>query len=329
MVSRVEGVRVFREPLEIYGVDPRPCGVEGCLTVYIIEYEKGKALVVDPGPSSSIDRVKDALEKLELTPTMVLLTHIHLDHGGGVGDLVRCYRDLKVLVHPRGVKHLRDPSRLWKASVEVLGDIALGYGEPVPVPDTNLVASSDGQVLELGRLKIKVLFTPGHASHHQCFIEEKTRLLFSGDAAGMFLEKLQAYIPATPPPFDYDLYMDSLNKLKRELPHYIAFPHNTIKMINELLDKHETQVRLWMSIIYEHVRKNNLNNNDIIKAIAKQDENARKALESGVKLFSDACIGSIIGMIKYAEKRAREKHREREGCLRQTSSHDAGQEDNN
>ncbi len=325
MVSRVVGVRVFREPFRIYGVDPCPCGVEGYLTVYIIEYEKGKALVVDPGPSSSVGRVKDALEKLELTPAMVFLTHIHLDHAGGVGDLVRCYRDLKVLVHPRGVKHLRDPSRLWESSVKVLGDIALGYGEPVPVPDNNLVASSDGQVLSLGDLRIKVSFTPGHASHHQCFVEEKTKLLFSGDAAGMFLEKLQAYIPATPPPFDYMLYIESLNKLKRELPRYIAFPHNTIKAIDGLLDKHEAQVRLWMSIISEHVRRGILEAESIIKAIAEQDENARKVLESGVKLFSDACIGSIVGMIKYAEKgKEGKKHREREGCLRQTSSHDAG-----
>lgn len=169
----------------------------------------GRRVVVDPGPASTIPLLNGALERLTEDVDLVLLTHIHLDHAGGVGAFCRRWPHAGVLAHPRAFAHLRRPDRLWSASVRTLGNVALAYGEPEPLTAPLLSEDPDGL--------IEVLSTPGHAPHH---VALRTRpreggpLFFIGEAAGLTLPSGDGALwlrPTTPPRFDAAAALSSLD----------------------------------------------------------------------------------------------------------------------
>src|SRR5439155_13765309 len=125
-------------------------------------------LIVDPGPSSCMDTLVAGLEE---EPRALLLTHIHLDHAGASGALVRRFPGLTVYVHERGAPHLIDPSKLMKSAAQLYGDdMDRLWGEMVPVPEQNIRALSGGETVE----ELQVEYTPGHASHHVTYFDEDT-----------------------------------------------------------------------------------------------------------------------------------------------------------
>ena len=171
----------------------------------------GRTCLVDPGPRATIPALEAALESLGVDRIdAILLTHIHLDHGGGVGTLIRSFPEAEVLCHPKASKHLADPGRLWQGSLEVLGSVARMYGEPEPVPAERLRFEP---TLERGDLSIEVLETPGHAANHLCFLLGET--LFAGEVAGLF-QPMDSGIymrPATAPPFRHEITLASLDRV--------------------------------------------------------------------------------------------------------------------
>ncbi|HID38563.1 MAG TPA: MBL fold metallo-hydrolase [Calditrichaeota bacterium] len=143
----------------------------------------GKTIIVDPGPASSIPVVLEALRLLNIkTLDLILLTHIHLDHAGGTGYLVEQFPKTPVCCHPIGIPHLIDPQKLWDGSLNVLGEIAETYGAPKPVPANILFYIEENQD---NPCNIKIFETPGHASHHVCYLVDE--LLFAGEVAGVML----------------------------------------------------------------------------------------------------------------------------------------------
>ncbi|MDX6675759.1 MAG: hypothetical protein QOH11_3177, partial [Solirubrobacteraceae bacterium] len=139
-------------------------------------------VLVDPGPEPCIDTLLEALGGE--VPRALLLTHIHLDHAGAAGALVRQWPDLEVHVHERGAPHLVDPGKLVASATRLYGDeMERRWGEIVPVPRENLrVLSGDGSEVVHG---FRVAYTPGHASHHVCYLHENSGWAFVGDAAGV------------------------------------------------------------------------------------------------------------------------------------------------
>ena len=126
-----------------------------------------RALIIDPGPSAAVTTLLESLRELGINKIEhILLTHIHLDHAGGCGDLVRSYPDAEIVCHPWAVSHLADPEMLWQGSLEVLGDLARSYGQPSPIDKKRIRPDSD--VVWNGSPIIS-LETPGHAVHHLCF----------------------------------------------------------------------------------------------------------------------------------------------------------------
>ncbi len=183
----------------------------------------GETLVVDPGPASTIDhligRLRDeGVERLD----RIVLTHIHLDHGGGAGHLAAAFPEARVVCHAPSAKHLIDPARLWEGSLKVLGENATLFGEPLPV-----AADRIDKPASLETLGIRTIPTPGHAPHHLSFLHGD--LLFAGEAAGMTCPGTSSpYMrPATPPRFFLDVAEGSLDRLLAldPAPSRAAFAH--------------------------------------------------------------------------------------------------------
>ncbi len=169
----------------------------------------GRRVVVDPGPASTIPLLLKELEALTDGVDLVLLTHIHLDHSGGIAEFCARYPRAAVLAHPRAFRHLREPRKLWDASVRTLGDIALMYGEPAPLGTGTPLWEEDDRGL------IEVFQTPGHAPHHLSFrvSTEGRPLFFIGEAAGMALPAQDGNLwlrPTTPPRFDAEAALNSM-----------------------------------------------------------------------------------------------------------------------
>jgi glyoxylase-like metal-dependent hydrolase (beta-lactamase superfamily II) len=175
-------------------------------------------LIVDPGPTTGLG----ALEGIE--PRGLLLTHIHLDHAGGTGFLVRRFPNLRVYVHERGAPHLVDPTRLLRSAGRLYGDrMETLWGEVAPVPEENIVALAGGETVE-GDFRVE--YTPGHASHHVCYLHEPSGDAFVGDVGGVRVQPTDHTIVPTPPPdIDIELWLRSIDTVEAWSPRRLALTH--------------------------------------------------------------------------------------------------------
>ncbi|GBD33301.1 MAG: MBL fold metallo-hydrolase [Gemmatimonadales bacterium] len=174
--------------------------------------------ILDPGPSASLATLLDKLAKAGISLSdirAVLLTHIHLDHAGATGTLVRKNPAIRVVVHQRGAPHLADPTKLLKSAARLYGDdLHSLWGEVLPVPESNLQVVAGGERLALGELALEVAYTPGHASHHVSYFDPKDGIAYVGDAAGIRISGRPFIFAPTPPPdIDLELWEETLRKL--------------------------------------------------------------------------------------------------------------------
>jgi glyoxylase-like metal-dependent hydrolase (beta-lactamase superfamily II) len=183
-------------------------------------WQVGEALV-DPGPESSLPTLLAALGGER--PRALLLTHIHLDHAAATGALVRRWPDLEVYVHERGAPHLIDPSKLLASAGRLYGDqMDRLWGEIVPVPEANVKPLAGGERV----LGMRVAYTPGHASHHVCYLHEGSGTAFVGDVAAVRLPGVNLIVPPTPPPdIDVETWEDSIGTVESWTPERLALTH--------------------------------------------------------------------------------------------------------
>jgi len=222
--------------------------------------EREWTLLVDPGPSSTMEALLAGMDQSGCPePDMILLTHIHMDHSGVAGYLSERFPQVPFLVSEKGIRHLAHPRKLWESSLATLGEKAMKYGPPKPVPVKNLRMEG----LEIPEF-LSIIETPGHASHHRSYLYRD--ILFCGEAGGVHLpwdesvfQGMNQYTdvsipylrPATPPPFDLAVTLDSLSRLM-ELKtssilcysHY-GFSDEPLRM----LASHRDQLLLWEKII--------------------------------------------------------------------------------
>jgi glyoxylase-like metal-dependent hydrolase (beta-lactamase superfamily II) len=178
-------------------------------------------LIVDPGPASCVETLLEHLGGR--TPRGLLLTHIHLDHSGAAGVLCRRFPDLRVYVHEVGAPHLIDPSKLLESAGRIYGDDMWDlWGEVAPVPEERVHRLEGGETVE----GFKVAYTPGHASHHVCFLHQDTRDAYVGDVAGVRIPPYEHTIaPTTPPDIDVEAWLDSLHTVAAWNPQSLCLTH--------------------------------------------------------------------------------------------------------
>lgn len=190
----------------------------------------GHHSLIDPGPSSTLATLRERLHEHGLSVAdldAILLTHIHLDHGGASGSLVREKPSLPVYVHQFGAPHMADPSKLIASAFRLWGDqLNILFGEMVPVPRDNLRVLAGGEMLELGSRNLDVVYTPGHASHHVTYIDQREGVAFVGDTTGVRIDNQPYILPATPPPdIDLDLWDNSFAEILARKPARLFLTH--------------------------------------------------------------------------------------------------------
>jgi hydroxyacylglutathione hydrolase len=221
--------------------------------------EAGRAALVDSGSNASLPRVLAALEAKGLAPEAVewlILTHVHLDHAGGAGSLMAHLPRARFAVHPRGARHMADPSRLLEGVRAVYGAEATRrlYGDVLPVPAQRIVETPDSTVLELAGRELLILDTPGHARHHLCIVDRKSGHVFAGDTFGLSYRELDVHgrqfvFPTTTPvQFDPPALHHSIDRLMSFRPEAIYVTHygqvrDTQRLaadLHRLIDAHAT-----------------------------------------------------------------------------------------
>ncbi len=209
-------------------------------------------LLVDAGPAASIPRLAAALSLLDVRRLdAILLTHIHIDHAGGAGDLCHIFPEAPVVCHPSAHRHLADPARLWEGSLQTLGDTARAYGPIRAVPADRLVDA--GSFRAFG---VEALMTPGHAVHHISF--RIGRWLFAGEAGGVFLDRGgRTYLrPATPPRFFLETSLESIDRLLTVDHEILCYGHfGFTRDGHRLLAAHRRQLLDWRDLIREELRR--------------------------------------------------------------------------
>jgi glyoxylase-like metal-dependent hydrolase (beta-lactamase superfamily II) len=225
-------------------------GWERVTAGYLIE---GSApVLIETGSQSSVPVLLAALEKIGVGPEElagVAITHIHLDHAGGVGDVARAFPSATVYVHEKGARHLADPTRLIKSAAQVYGPLLDSlYGRLDPTPAERLHVVADGEEIVVGPDRVLVAVdSPGHAKHHVGFHDSQSGVLFAGDAVGVKLPDGGVLRPATPPPdFDLNLALNSLQKFAARRPSAIALAHyGLLESPDELLAEADETLRQW------------------------------------------------------------------------------------
>lgn len=178
-------------------------------------------VLVDPGPESSLPTLLEALGGEQ--PRAVLLTHIHLDHAAATGAMVERWPDLEVYVHERGAPHLIDPAKLLNSAGRLYGDkLEYLWGRILPVPAENVTALAGGETV----LGMRVAYTPGHASHHVCYLHQESGTAFVGDVAACRIPPTGLVVPPTPPPdIDVERWEESIGIVESWDPQRLALTH--------------------------------------------------------------------------------------------------------
>ncbi len=182
--------------------------------------------LIETGPASVFPTVSAELEKRKIEPKHIVLTHIHLDHAGGIGHVADRFPDATIWVHTVGAPHIVDPSRLVASAQRLFGDgLETMWGVPIPVTEDRVKIIDEGTVIPLGDRELRVLYTPGHARHEVTLYDADSGAAFVGDTVGIcYGDDWQK--PATPPPeFDLDAALDSLTRLQKLKPQSICFTH--------------------------------------------------------------------------------------------------------
>jgi glyoxylase-like metal-dependent hydrolase (beta-lactamase superfamily II) len=180
-----------------------------------------EGFIVDPGPSTGLEAFLEGLDGEE--PRGLLLTHIHLDHAGASGTLARRFPELTVYVHEVGAPHLIDPSKLLKSAARLYGDdMERLWGDVEPVPEERLRVLSGGEAID----GFRVEYTPGHASHHVCYLHEASGEAFTGDVAGVRIPPSEYVVAPTPPPdVDVERWFESIEVVAGWQPTALCLTH--------------------------------------------------------------------------------------------------------
>ncbi len=246
--------------------------------------------LIETGPTTSVEPVTLALDRLGVGADAlahIVLTHIHLDHAGGVGRLSERFPRATVWVHDRGAKHLADPSRLVASAARVYGEREMRevFGPVDPVRSDRLRPMDDEAVISLGDRELDVLHTPGHASHHAALADARTGAVFSGDALGIHVPDLPVLRPATPPPeFDLGSYVDSIERIRARAASMVLFAHfGPLHDVDATCDLAIRRVRDWAGVVHDAMRETG----DPEELAARLESAALRDIETGAQATLD------------------------------------------
>jgi glyoxylase-like metal-dependent hydrolase (beta-lactamase superfamily II) len=236
---------------DVYQIDTMMAGYERITASFLIRADR--PCLVETGTAPSAPVIGEALAALGVGPAdlaAVAVTHIHLDHAGGAGDIARMFPTAEIVVHERGAPHLADPSRLMASARRVYGhELDTLFGALAPTPAERIRAVAETGEIDLGGgRRLAAHYTPGHAMHHLGFVDSGSGDLYVGDAAGVYIPDTGDLRPATPPPdFDLDTALQSLRTFAALGPSRLLFSHfGQVPAVEETLQRAADEIRVWV-----------------------------------------------------------------------------------
>jgi glyoxylase-like metal-dependent hydrolase (beta-lactamase superfamily II) len=292
----------------VFAIDLKPNGFSHFIASYVIKARK--TMIVESGPTVTVPNLLRGLSEIGVAAEdvdYVAVSHVHLDHAGGAATLLSHLPNARLIVHRRGVPHMIDPEKLWTQARLVLGKVAELYEKPVPVVEERLIAAEDDMTLDLGDgARLTVVETLGHASHHQSFYEHKSRGIFPGDAAGIYIPAFDVIVPTTPPPFHLETALQSIEKLKGLRPSVLYYTHfGPAKEAERKLQTYAEQLKLWAAVVAEKVTKGETALDELKAAIERRDPALAKVkdhLQTHPILGEGGMRLSVEGFVEYLKR---------------------------
>lgn len=207
-------------------IDTHMHGRPGITASFLVRGES--TALVESGPKTSAEAVLEGLAELGVDSLdWIVVTHIHLDHAGGAGTLLKHFPEARVAVHEIGAPHLADPAKLWSSASRIYGDaMETLWGGMDPIPPDRIHVLKDGDTIDLGGRSLTAIETPGHASHHHAYLDSDTGVVFSGDAVAVRLPEAGVIRPASPPPeFNVETACASIEKIRALQPSGVWMTH--------------------------------------------------------------------------------------------------------
>ncbi len=273
----------------------------------------GHRAVVDPGPESTLTTLRERLHARGLSVAQldsILLTHIHLDHAGASGSLVRENPRLAVYVHDLGAPHMIDPSRLLASAQRLWPDtLHQLFGETLPVPRENLRILEGGETLTLGTRKLEVAYTPGHASHHVSYFDAVEGVAFVGDTTGIRIDNGPYILPATPPPdISLETWDNSFATILKRRPSRLFLTHfgyadKPAEHIEDFRRRLHHWAELAAEILHSASTEAEAKNSFVARAQAEMQEQLGPD-EADHHAFTAGLDLSFLGLARYLRKRA-------------------------
>jgi glyoxylase-like metal-dependent hydrolase (beta-lactamase superfamily II) len=262
---------------DVYQIDTFMAGYSRITAGYLIRGDR--PCLVETGTAPSAPLVRDALAGLGVGPAdlaTVVVTHIHLDHAGGTGDIAGMFPGAEVVVHERGARHLADPSRLMASARGVWGDeLDQLFGTLAPTPAERIRTVDVTGTIDLGGgRRLDSHYAPGHARHHVALIDSVSGDLYVGDAAGIYIPDTGDLRPATPPPdFDLATALESLRTFAALQPARLLFSHyGPVDEVTETLDRSAEEINVWV----DETRRARRRGLDLDHAVAMVAERTRQ-----------------------------------------------------
>jgi glyoxylase-like metal-dependent hydrolase (beta-lactamase superfamily II) len=279
----------------------------------------GHRAIVDPGPESCLGTLSEQLAARELSVgdlEAILLTHIHLDHAGVTGSLVRENPKLAVYVHKNGAPHMIDPSKLLSSAGRLWGDdLPRLFGNTVPVPEGNLRILDGGETITLGSGQLEIAYTPGHASHHVSYFDRQAGVAFVGDTAGIRIENGPYILPATPPPdIDLEAWDFSFATILARQPQRLFLTHYGVADDPSAhIAQFRERLHRWAAMIEQALRTSR-DDAAAMQAFITESraemEQEIGAVEAAHHAFTAGLDLSFLGLARYLRKRAQGAQRE-------------------
>ena len=296
----------------IYMVDAQLCSIAKLGSVYLLNEEK--KVLVDSGPSSSASVVLDGIRQVGVRPediNYIIVSHIHLDHGGGAGVLLKHMPQAQVVVHHKGAKHLMAPAELLDSSIEALGaEIIAQQGEVVPIEPHRLKLVHDNDTIRLSEKQVlDFIDAPGHAPHELCIYERRNGGLFVGDALGLNLAGGRVLLQCHPPPsFNPQVCISTIERLKGLNATSVYFAHfGAANKVQETLQLAIDKLRSYHTLMAKAVEDNTLDKAaEAISAQIRAEIEPVKRLPSLYKFVDNVIVTPCIaGLLHYYRNRYR------------------------
>jgi glyoxylase-like metal-dependent hydrolase (beta-lactamase superfamily II) len=296
----------------ITGIDTRMVGRYLVTSAYLVDADE--LALIETGPTTSAEAVKAGLDALGVAAselTHIVVTHIHLDHAGGVGTLARAFPGATVWVNERGAPHLADPTKLVASAERIYGPERLRewFGQVEPTDGGRLRTLADGDTIDLGSRTLDVLYTPGHASHHIALADRATGAVFVGDALGVHLPDVRVLRPAMPPPdVDIEAACTSIERIRDRADLVLLSHFGPVAEVDHICELAERRLLAWGDTVRHALAVDD--DLDRIAGLLETQGAAEYLGDSGEEIDMERydVLSSVrmnaMGLIRYWKKRA-------------------------